>query len=473
MKSNALNPLENGNPAMPRPMPCLATQTIKRAGWLQPGRRRLGLLLALATLAGIGLGPGNTARAQQPFVFTTPAAGAVLCTGQPVTITWTGGAPSWSVNLSLINVSTWSVAAVVATGLSNTGSYAWNLPANLPCPGTYQFYIEDTQATTWTYGPSVTIDCCPTGCFQPPSGMVGWWPLDDATNQSTVLDLAANHQGTARDLANNIVNIGPPPVWSLPDPAVFGGSLLPVVTDPNTSNPPRGALFLSGQGLVEVPHHPSLNIGSNGMTLTLWTWPTPGSGGPQPLVEKYDLASAGGYSLYLDPVGSGNFVLKFLLNGTVVSGPLVPASVSSSDWRFVVARVSGAGNVTLSVCDAFGACTTAPPVVVANFITTNTAPLWFGKSAAVNPGAVTLAVRVGFDEIELFDRGLAQTEIQQIYDGEKNGTRKCVAPAGAAEVCIYKFEDTNGNGQPDPGENGLPGWQFTVSPAPCHPPPAR
>jgi hypothetical protein len=145
------------------------------------------------------------------------------------------------VNLSLINVSTWSVAAVVATGLSNTGSYAWNLPANLPCPGTYQFYIEDTQATTWTYGPSVTIDCCPTGCFQPPSGMVGWWPLDDATNQSTVLDLAANHQGTARDLANNIVNIGPPPVWSLPDPAVFGGSLLPVVTDPNTSNP-RAAL---------------------------------------------------------------------------------------------------------------------------------------------------------------------------------------------------------------------------------------
>ncbi|HRT59266.1 MAG TPA: hypothetical protein P5038_21775, partial [Candidatus Paceibacterota bacterium] len=130
-------------------------------------------------------------------------------------------------------------------------------------------------------------------------------------------------------------------------------------------------------------------------------------------------------------------------------------------------------NVTLSVCDAFGACTTAPPVVVANFITTNTAPLWFGKSAAVNPGAVTLAVRVGFDEIELFDRGLAQTEIQQIYDGEKNGTRKCVAPAGGAEVCIYKFEDTNGNGQPDPGENGLPGWQFTVSPAPCHPPPAR
>ncbi len=40
---------------------------------------------------------------------------------------------------------------------------------------------------------------------------------------------------------------------------------------------------------------------------------------------------------------------------------------------------------------------------------------------------------------------------------------------GKAEICIFKFEDLNGNGRRDPNEPLLGGWQFTVSPAPLPP----
>ncbi|MCS7158328.1 MAG: LamG domain-containing protein, partial [Blastocatellia bacterium] len=40
---------------------------------------------------------------------------------------------------------------------------------------------------------------------------------------------------------------------------------------------------------------------------------------------------------------------------------------------------------------------------------------------------------------------------------------------GRAEICVFKFNDLNGNGTRDTNEPLLPGWQFTVSPAPLPP----
>ena len=40
---------------------------------------------------------------------------------------------------------------------------------------------------------------------------------------------------------------------------------------------------------------------------------------------------------------------------------------------------------------------------------------------------------------------------------------------GRAEICVFKFEDLNGNGVRDTNEPLLGGWQFTVSPAPLPP----
>ncbi len=68
------------------------------------------------------------------YSFTT------ACSGSPVNITWAGGCPTWLVDISLALVSTNTGVMAVATGLPNTGSYTWTIPANLPA-GTYFFYV--------------------------------------------------------------------------------------------------------------------------------------------------------------------------------------------------------------------------------------------------------------------------------------------------------------------------------------------
>jgi hypothetical protein len=73
------------------------------------------------------------------------------------------------------------------------------------------------------------------------------------------------------------------------------------------------------------------------------------------------------------------------------------------------------------------------------------------------------AIRVGLDEVEVFDRALSLAEVQGIYNAEVVGMRKCPP---LAEVCIVKFQDLDGDGVQDPGEPGLSGWQFVVNPAP-------
>lgn len=104
--------------------------------------------------------------AQSPFQITSPPAGSVLSLGQPVTVSWTGGDPAWSVDVSLIETTPglpFAVAAAVATNIPNQGFVAWTFPAahpfGGPCGHTYVFYVQEVHQLTWTYGPSLTVVC--------------------------------------------------------------------------------------------------------------------------------------------------------------------------------------------------------------------------------------------------------------------------------------------------------------------------
>ena len=96
------------------------------------------------------------AQAQPGFALLTPTAGELVPAGQPVTVTWTGGDPSWSVNVLLIDQATNTV--VYGFGVApNTGSRVVTIPN--PCGHTYLFYIENSPRTTWTYGSVFTVVC--------------------------------------------------------------------------------------------------------------------------------------------------------------------------------------------------------------------------------------------------------------------------------------------------------------------------
>jgi len=300
--------------------------------------------------------------------------------------------------------------------------------------------------------------------FTAPTGLAAWWPMDDPTNQVTVLDWAGSHHGTARDAGSNPVPIGSPGVLQLPDPSVLGGGLDPMVVDPTTS-PPRGALFLDGAA-VEIPHDSDLDIGPGGLTILLWVWPSQGQPHPQPLIDKFDPVTRQGYSLYLDWLGNDTYALKLNLNGTIHTGPVVPAAVGPDGWRFIVAGVTPPGLVVLGAADLQGNWSTNASFALFSYQTSNQVPLWIGHSpGGVGAGPVR-ARGLALDEVEIFNRGLSPSEVVLVYGLELIHVRKCASQTGSAELCIHKFEDLNANGTKAPNEPGLPGWQFAIFPPP-------
>jgi uncharacterized repeat protein (TIGR01451 family) len=342
-----------------------------------------------------------------------------------------------------------SITTSLSPGQSVTGTVTIGGPNAQPGSTVCVDIVLTTQGVvTCQTKHCVTLPTCPGPgpCAQAPAGMVSWWPLDDAVGQSTVQDLVGGNNGTTKDSTGTPLNIslgaGPQVVSQLPAPNILGGTLTPVVVDPSTS-PLRGALFFN-RSFTEVPHHSSLNIGPNGITITFWAFASPTPIARTPLLEKFDVSSTNGYSLYLEVNSPTTYALKMNLNGTILTGPSVPQGLSPSDWRFIAARVSATGTVTLAVCDLGGSCSTTT-ATVSSFVTTNTAPLWFGRSAVAYPGAVVAALALALDEIEIFNRALTQAELQSIYDAERQGRRKCpCVPPPPDMVAWYPLDEQNG-----------------------------
>ena len=95
---------------------------------------------------------------------------AELCLGEPVMISWTGGDPSGSINIGLVNVTTNTSLSSIAI-VNNTGTYSWVVEDIVAGTGVvYEFYIQDHPwpPSSWTYGSHFTVleDCTPAvgGC---------------------------------------------------------------------------------------------------------------------------------------------------------------------------------------------------------------------------------------------------------------------------------------------------------------------
>lgn len=66
-------------------------------------------------------------------------------------------------DVTLIDFTAWTVVAVVAGHIPNSGVVAWTFPASLefggPCEHTYEFYVQKVNQTAYTYGPLFTVVC--------------------------------------------------------------------------------------------------------------------------------------------------------------------------------------------------------------------------------------------------------------------------------------------------------------------------
>ena len=87
------------------------------------------------------------------------------CMGEVMEITWTGGNPNGSVNMSLINVTANAVDASLGV-MDNTGVFLWTVEGIDP-NNTYRLYLEEHPypPSDWTYGNNFNVlEDCPSDC---------------------------------------------------------------------------------------------------------------------------------------------------------------------------------------------------------------------------------------------------------------------------------------------------------------------
>jgi hypothetical protein len=185
----------------------------------------------LALLAVLVLAAAPARSEAQPFTLTLPAGGETWTAGTSHTLYWTGGSPTWSVNMAFIDVTNAVVYQYFNLNGPNNGETVFTLPAGLPA-GTYQFYIEEVNDSTWTYGPQFTIqegpDCgstCTAIGTAPPSVVCG---QTQAEAESLATALATSNlvcqSGMILDQSSIMVDVTLLAIGAFPCPGGYSGA---------------------------------------------------------------------------------------------------------------------------------------------------------------------------------------------------------------------------------------------------------
>lgn len=88
--------------------------------------------------------------------------GQKYCVGDIINVNWSGTTPTGQVNISLFDNTNGAVYAVLATGIPNTGSFTYTIPASLPCnpPRIWSLIVEDAERLCLGRSDRFIIECC-------------------------------------------------------------------------------------------------------------------------------------------------------------------------------------------------------------------------------------------------------------------------------------------------------------------------
>lgn len=139
--------------------------------------RKIIFLLPIFVLGFLSVTPSAYAAT---ITITAPAVGASWQAGTTQTITWTPFNSNQTVTLSLIRISTNSVAMVIVSSTLNTGSYSWVIPTTVtPTTNDYKIYVQQSpsSAIDWGYSGAFSITAPASNAVfvsqtPPPSTMV-------------------------------------------------------------------------------------------------------------------------------------------------------------------------------------------------------------------------------------------------------------------------------------------------------------
>jgi hypothetical protein len=234
-------------------------------------------------------------------------------------------------------------------------------------------------------------------CIAPPSGLLRWYPGDGNAN-----DFSGAHNAT------------------LQNGATFAPGMV------------AQAFSLDGVGaFVEAPDDADLT--TNSLTIDAWVRFASGGNLNYPvLVSKYDSSVVYGVSwiLFMYPTGQLAFVVYQGASGDsyrylLTDSPVLPPDV----WK----HVAGTFDVTTQLMQIYVDGVAVPSSLVAGSvvitsITDSTSPVRIG--AAVNAFGQTTGFWTGLiDEVEIFGRALAASEIQAIFNAGSAGKCKITLSA--------------------------------------------
>ncbi len=300
---------------------------------------------------------------------------ATRCSAGPMNYSVLGGLPGFTYQ--------WTVTS--GTPATATGD---NVDIVFPPAGGSISVLVTDPATGCTTTLVKNVGPCPT-CVTPPANMTAWFPLDEATGTTAIENVLA---------ANGVDVSGP--VHSL-------GKV-------------RRARTFSGSGqFVQAADAPGLNFHAGDITVDAWVRTTTATG-IVPIVDKRFVDPEQGYALYLK-----NGRLAFRLgDGVAASGteywsgttPLV----ADGQWHHVAGALRRAVTATGTRLYVDGVGVASFPAYAGGSVT-NTQPLLIGAEAGFF-GPVGY-INGEIDEVELFQRGLAASEILGIYQADTLG--KC------------------------------------------------
>ena len=245
------------------------------------------------------------------------------------------------------------------------------------------------------------------GCLAPPTGMVGWWPLDEACGATLFGDFSAS--------GNSALVESGGPVCSPGSPNAVPGKV-------------AGANYFYGATVRgRAPNAPSLNFGNGSFSADCWVNPV--QVGPlhwQPIADKLNQTSATTGSGYLLAIQGGKVVLR-VGDGALYTYTSVN-SVTYSVWNFVGVAVDRTANtVTFHVNGVNEAPQSLAPAGPFNSLV----DLYIGGTHVAG-GAYG---ELGVDELELFNRVLTSPEMTALWQADSNGKCKTNQPCPIGITC--------------------------------------
>lgn len=244
-------------------------------------------------------------------------------------------------------------------------------------------------------------------CVTPPSGLVGWWTLDDIGPM--VADSAGPHDGIAL-------------------PAVILG--VPGKVD-------TCAQFDGGAAEIVVQHHPALDVGCGGFTIDAWVKPEDPGPAKGVIAEKWK--DGAGWSLICDSTSNpqGALTFHFRTPGFTVAASSSPAVVPSDRWSHVAVSVTPENPTTGRNVNFFidGVQVATVPLTPKGCMP-STGPMTIGKGDfGGNFGDAHWFGEI--DELQIFDRDVSPAELHELWSAGRRGKckQRCITPEVVA-ACV-------------------------------------